>query len=985
MTVIRSSLISFLLFGIIIIVFPLVIFFSRQQQQTQQHAAAGGNTYYVSRNGNNTDGKSWQSAWSELGNINWSTILPGDTIILDGGINEMTYTTTLTIGKSGVQGLPITIQRATDSGHNGKVIVFGGRTIPLPFCNQSNYSNQTTGVLSSAIAVGRHSWIVIDGMSWHGISVYGFGEFGVDMSQNPSNDTLRNFEIYDIGRAVQSNGTWSPDTGGHAIYLTGSNHIFEQMDLHDVADDDFDGGEPNGPVHNITINRSWLHTIREDPNTQGLPFNECTHQDGYQIYDGGANQGPITIQNSIVGPGLGEGVILGATCYPQGAPCVRASVNNVIIKNSLFMNKDINIMGYPQVKESNWTIDHITVIGLNRGQWQGSYPTDVNLEGTGHSITNSIFYHGPFWLPDGLANSSGNCQWNTQGGSAIIGQTIDPQFVTDVSSYDVNTPLAAFANADYSLKSSSACAGTGSSITSVAQFLSMVKSNVFPTITQHNTPTPTPQIASSLPDGQGVYEGCAPYNGETACLNRLQQIAGGGFGLVMNYDALYATQAQILTYANKAHSLGMKIIWSMNAPAFWNGDIRSYYSSLASTCNCTDNAGFTRYFVSLVKTLPATWGYYVGDEVDPSNHDKVKAFTDIVKQADPNHTRLFIGSSPFASGIPTALSPFTDTADVLGTDYYPVGRTDIPDGINKTADIAKAVQTVADQNNKQSAMVLQAFNWGWGAPSNMSYLCQPFPSCVPTPTTDQMILMKNLTLQNATPRLILWYDYFDILRYDFTQWNNLVTAANAPQRSTIPTLSPSLPFTSVIPTIKPTDTLFSVILCPSGLGKCGDNTNPNSGGNTHPLHPQRNITLSIFDANNTKVGNQQGLVVYDAKAQNFQGTIKVPNVSSGNYIITLKMDGFLAKQIPGIVPVTQGQPVSLPSVSVVNGDMNNDNQLDIQDYNIFISCFRSKFATSSCRAPATSQTPGADIDDDGVVDGIDYNLFLRELSVQRGG
>lgn len=126
-------------------------------------------------------------------------------------------------------------------------------------------------------------------------------------------------------------------------------------------------------------------------------------------------------------------------------------------------------------------------------------------------------------------------------------------------------------------------------------------------------------------------------------------------------------------------------------------------------------------------------------------------------------------------------------------------------------------------------------------------------------------------------------------------------------------------------------------------------------------------------------------MTYNSQAQNFQGTIPIANLASGTYLITIKMDGFLGKQIPGIVSVTQGQQVRIQVVSLVNGDINNDNQLDIQDYNILISCFGSNQQTSSCIAPPTASSPGADIDDDGVVDGADYNLFLRELSVQRGG
>ena len=107
--------------------------------------AAGRTTYYISKNGNNADGLSWATAWNELNKINWSLVQPGDTLLLDGGSQSTTYTTTLTIGKSGTQADPIIVKRATDAGHNGQVILFGGRSVPLPYCGQVNYTYRATG------------------------------------------------------------------------------------------------------------------------------------------------------------------------------------------------------------------------------------------------------------------------------------------------------------------------------------------------------------------------------------------------------------------------------------------------------------------------------------------------------------------------------------------------------------------------------------------------------------------------------------------------------------------------------------------------------------------------------------------------------------------------------------------------------------------------------------------------------------------------
>lgn len=57
------------------------------------------------------------------------------------------------------------------------------------------------------------------------------------------------------------------------------------------------------------------------------------------------------------------------------------------------------------------------------------------------------------------------------------------------------------------------------------------------------------------------------------------------------------------------------------------------------------------------------------------------------------------------------------------------------------------------------------------------------------------------------------------------------------------------------------------------------------------------------------------------------------------------------------------------------GDVNNDNTLDIKDYNeIAINCFEAKKETSAC-----SYKIEADLNKDGEIDGIDLNIFLTNL------
>lgn len=284
------------------------------------------------------------------------------------------------------------------------------------------------------------------------------------------------------------------------------------------------------------------------------------------------------------------------------------------------------------------------------------------------------------------------------------------------------------------------------------------------------TPLPTP---NSFPyKNQGVYEGCALKSGDV-CLQRLQAISQAGFTLVLNYSQLYGSVGTQLAYAQFAQELGIKIIWNLDYESLRDqGDIRQIFPDLSATCNCTDAAGFVSYVVNLVKSLPATWGYYIGDEVPQSEWARLKAFTDYVKSLDPSHPRLIVQASGSAYGVDQNLGPVVNTADVLGVDYYPVGNGD---PVSTTGSIAKEVQALARQNGKESAMVLQSFSWS----QYRGQSCSPAPDCTRYPTVSEMRQMLDLTLKNSHPALILWYSYYNILETNNASqyWENLQQAA----------------------------------------------------------------------------------------------------------------------------------------------------------------------------------------------------------------
>ena len=316
-------------------------------------------------------------------------------------------------------------------------------------------------------------------------------------------------------------------------------------------------------------------------------------------------------------------------------------------------------------------------------------------------------------------------------------------------------------------------------------------------------------------DGQGLYDSCTPSgaNDYNNCFSRLDKFATGGFKLLVNYDQMWGDEAGETAYLNHAQAAGMKIIFAMNDPAFWNGtNLLTYYNGLSASCkrpdntSCQNNTDFITYVINLVKNQPALWGYYIGDEESASNHTQFKAFTDLVHQLDPSHPRLLvqtteINNSQGASQVSNALTPFVDTADVLGVDYYPVGATGYGKSTAQTGGVAAAVQAVANQYGKQSAMVLQTFSWSEYGQSQTSQRCPGLTTC-PYPTLTDLETMLNLTLQNSSPRIVLWYSYFDILNSDNPtgHWNDLVTAAAT--ANSIPT-APLTP-TSAVPTATPT-------------------------------------------------------------------------------------------------------------------------------------------------------------------------------------
>lgn len=223
---------------------------------------------------------------------------------------------------------------------------------------------------------------------------------------------------------------------------------------------------------------------------------------------------------------------------------------------------------------------------------------------------------------------------------------------------------------------------------------------------------------------------------------------------------------------------------------------------------------------------------------------------------------------------------------------------------------------------------------------------------------------------------------------------NILTGAN-PAQITIIGLAPSVTVTETPP--EPGQTTLSFTLLLHGMGTAGDNPNPtgSSLSNKNPRHPQQNITVTIYDSNDQIVVTTPGKVNYDPDSGTYKGQVAIgTNFSTGSYSLKIKSDRYLRKLYRGVLTITRAQNNVITPLDLVAGDTNNDNTLNMLDYSALLDCgygevnplpmsnSSSSFAKQSCQVH--SPAANVDVDDNGTINAYDYNLFLRELSIQNG-
>jgi hypothetical protein len=155
--------------------------------------------------------------------------------------------------------------------------------------------------------------------------------------------------------------------------------------------------------------------------------------------------------------------------------------------------------------------------------------------------------------------------------------------------------------------------------------------------------------------------------------------------------------------------------------------------------------------------------------------------------------------------------------------------------------------------------------------------------------------------------------------------------------------------------------------------------------NTNPVHKQRPIYVRIYNTSNQLVfeGRPAAAATQVFGTGRYRATVSLPyGWQSGYYIVKVRLDYTLWKVVQGISTIMGGQVNILPTASLMVGDINEDNTINILDYNLLLNCY-------SDLAPPTGPCNGvqkraADLTDDGSVNQFDYNLFLRGMRAQGG-
>jgi hypothetical protein len=401
-------------------------------------ARAEARNFYVAPYGNNTDGTSLQTAWTELDQIKWNQIGPSDTIYLAGAAGpntSITYHTTLTIPRT-VSNLTIT-------------------TFPYGGAVYLDGTNSSTGI--GVNIEGQAQFVVIAGSYSTPLYIQNFKTAGVEASTAC---------LAQIRLATIQNNKYGVCLYGQFVdrdYSPGPNGIQQntfQVDNCILRDNDC---SVIGTAE-VVLQYDWFYNSQYP--ASGVK------KSGARIAGGGAAQ-------CVFGPGLYDGLV---PVYTSQKPTIGAY--QTLFVDATHANIDANELQNGPEQPASWQLPQFLISSCT------SFMTPLNPAGNTHyciaasgsevvHVQDSVFYGGQVAAPagsilSGNSNSgNANLQYAVTGNTTALAQTLtNPNFTTNVGAYPNNVSLAQLTSTDFSLGGNNPGSNVGSSpISSVASLV----------------------------------------------------------------------------------------------------------------------------------------------------------------------------------------------------------------------------------------------------------------------------------------------------------------------------------------------------------------------------------------------------------------------------------------------------------------------------------------------------------------------------------
>ncbi|MDZ4836414.1 MAG: hypothetical protein SGJ27_21780 [Candidatus Melainabacteria bacterium] len=386
---------------------------------------------YVSPNGDGTTAITWKTAWKSFQAIDWTQVVVGDRIIVDGGTAGITYTGQFTVPVSG-----IVIQQAGGINRRGKVTITGS----------------SPPVQSGVTISGSNVRIV--GNTRSGITIKSFGGECVRVLTN--GNTFKNVLIGPVTG-------FPPYAGGKVggLLFGGVNNQFISCDFRDVFKCAVES--PNAGGANLTV------------------FRDCTFgNDGYGFWGVwgtgiyGLRPGATTVDSTIHARKCVFGPMLN-----KGIDVVQGRLN---VGDTLFLGANYaNLSFEPAVGAiAKAVVDNCTFYEPNfSGQTPyGMLLYNISTNGNGVlKVRDSIVYGGVVHVPaTQVINGGGNFQYHVTGNTtALAAGLVDPQFTAEAQLWAPITPTTisprVWTTQSYALNTASPANGKGSSITLVTDIV----------------------------------------------------------------------------------------------------------------------------------------------------------------------------------------------------------------------------------------------------------------------------------------------------------------------------------------------------------------------------------------------------------------------------------------------------------------------------------------------------------------------------------